>query len=163
MAQELRPEESSENLASGARVGSQTRRIRLMNSMKRKWREGKVRPIPGNVPHDRLVSRGYWIRSPRNVCDDPFRVTPFALLQRTLRPRCAFLRHGGIYLVRCGFQIKTKPWGGTLPPPVGRARAQVKERGGRAALHLIGRGLVPAGYFLIGVLASIARLSFTGT
>ena len=23
----------------------------------RKWREGKVRPIPGNPPHDRLVSR----------------------------------------------------------------------------------------------------------
>ena len=24
----------------------------------RRWREGKVRPIPGNPPHDRLVSRG---------------------------------------------------------------------------------------------------------
>jgi hypothetical protein len=36
-----------------------------MNSMKRKWREGKVRPIPGNVPHDRLVSRGYWIAKER--------------------------------------------------------------------------------------------------
>jgi hypothetical protein len=24
----------------------------------RRWREGKVRPIPGNSPHDRLVSRG---------------------------------------------------------------------------------------------------------
>jgi hypothetical protein len=23
-----------------------------------KWREGKVRPVPGNAPHDRLVSRG---------------------------------------------------------------------------------------------------------
>jgi hypothetical protein len=23
----------------------------------RKWREGKVRPVPGNSPHDRLVSR----------------------------------------------------------------------------------------------------------
>ena len=24
----------------------------------KKWREGKVRPVPGNAPHDRLVSRG---------------------------------------------------------------------------------------------------------
>ena len=24
---------------------------------RRKWREGKVRPIPGSSPHDRLVSR----------------------------------------------------------------------------------------------------------
>ncbi len=24
----------------------------------RRWREGKVRPVPGNSPHDRLVSRG---------------------------------------------------------------------------------------------------------
>ena len=24
----------------------------------RRWREGKVRPLPGNSPHDRLVSRG---------------------------------------------------------------------------------------------------------
>ena len=27
-----------------------------------KWREGKVRPIPGNSPHDRLVSRGIFHR-----------------------------------------------------------------------------------------------------
>ena len=30
----------------------------LMNSIQREWREGKVRPIPGNSPHDRPVSRG---------------------------------------------------------------------------------------------------------
>ena len=29
-----------------------------MNSIRREWREGKVRPIPGNSPHDRPVSRG---------------------------------------------------------------------------------------------------------
>src|SRR4029453_14901102 len=29
---------------------------------------------------------------------------------------------------------KTKPWGGTVPPPAGRPRAQVKERVGRTTL-----------------------------
>jgi hypothetical protein len=29
-----------------------------MNPIRRQWREGKVGPIPGNSPHDRLVSRG---------------------------------------------------------------------------------------------------------
>ena len=53
-----------------------------------------------------------------------------------------FLRHGGIYLVRWGFRIKTKPkpWAGTEPPPIGRPRAQGKERVGRIhALLLIVR------------------------
>ena len=48
-----------------------------------KWREGKVRPIPGNSPHDRLVSRGIFI-VPRRVCDDPFPATPLPQLQRTI-------------------------------------------------------------------------------
>jgi len=50
-----------------------------------------------------------------------------------------FLRHGGIYLVRWGFQNKTNPWAGTEPPPVGRPRTQGKERAGRTALLLIVR------------------------
>lgn len=36
--------------------------------------------------------------------------------------------------VRFGFKLKTKPWGGTEPPPVGRSRAQVAERAGRNTL-----------------------------
>jgi hypothetical protein len=31
-----------------------------MKSMRRKWREGKVRPTPGNSLHNRLVSRGFF-------------------------------------------------------------------------------------------------------
>jgi hypothetical protein len=32
----------------------------------------------------------------------------------------AFFRHGGIFLVRCGFPVKTKPQGGAdRLPPVG--------------------------------------------
>ena len=46
-----------------------------MSSMLGEWREGKVRPIPGNAPHDRPVSRG--IVSPRSICDDPFPATRF--------------------------------------------------------------------------------------
>ena len=61
-----------------------------MNPIRRKWREGKVRPIPGNSPHDRPVSRG--ILSPRRICDDPFLATPFPQPQVTIlrRPVCVF-------------------------------------------------------------------------
>ena len=97
----------------------------------RPWREGKVRPLQGNAPHDRPVSRG--------VCFVKER------LRRSLFRHCLgtdsknnteasgmrFLRHGGIYHPDVAFKIKTKPWGGTVPPPAGRPRAQVKERAGR--------------------------------
>src|ERR1044072_2754252 len=46
-----------------------------------------------------------------------------------------FRRHGGIYrsdVVQV--KTKTKPWVGTVPPPAGRPRAQVKERAGRITL-----------------------------
>ena len=57
----------------------------------RKWREGKVRPLPGNSPHDRPVSRGisfsFW-----RICDDPFPATPFLQRQPSIlrRPVCVF-------------------------------------------------------------------------
>ena len=74
----------------------------------RRWREGKVRPIPGNSPRDRLVSR-VTVLSPKRVCDDPFHTTGFRNRKEPYwAPSMRFLRHGGIYLVRCGFQIKTK-------------------------------------------------------
>jgi len=99
------------------------------NAIGKKWREDKVRPLQGNSPHDRPVSRGV-ISSLRRICDDPFLATPF-LLQGTIlrRPVCVFKAWRNLS-VRCG-QTKTKPWGGTAPPPVGRPRAQVKERVGR--------------------------------
>ncbi len=50
-----------------------------------------------------------------------------------------FSRHGGIYLVRWDFKIKTKTWDGTKPPPDGRPRTQAKERAGRITLFLIVR------------------------
>ena len=62
-----------------------------MNSIRRQRREGKVRPIQGNSPHDRPVSRGI-ISSLRRICDDSFPATPLPQLQRTIRrrPVCVF-------------------------------------------------------------------------
>jgi hypothetical protein len=99
---------------------------RISTAIGKKWWEGKVRPLQGNFPHDRLVSRGT-ISSFRRICDDPFRATPYPL-QRTIlrRPVCVFQAWRNLS-VRCG-QTKTKPWGGAVPPPDGRPRAQVKER-----------------------------------
>jgi hypothetical protein len=102
---------------------------RISTAIGRKWREGKVRPSQGNSPHDRPVSRGM-IPSLRRICDDPFPATSFPLQPTILRrPVCVFQAWRNLS-VRCG-QTKTKPWGGTEPPPVGRPRAQVKERVGR--------------------------------
>ena len=63
----------------------------------------------------------------------------FRNYQSSWAPRMRFPRHGGIYLVRCGLNNRTKPWVGTVPPPDGRPRAQVKERAGRITLFLIVR------------------------
>jgi hypothetical protein len=42
------------------------------------WQEGKVRPLPGNAPRNRLVSRrGLLLWS---ICDDPFLATRFPQL-----------------------------------------------------------------------------------
>ena len=81
--------------------------LRIIGNGK-KWREGKVRPLPGNSPHDRLVSRGmsftFW-----RVCDDPFPATGFRNgKELSWTPRMRFPRHGGIYLVRWGSTSKTK-------------------------------------------------------
>ena len=61
------------------------------------WREGKVRPVPGNAPHDRPVSRG--------ICfvKGAFATIPSAPLDsRSIKEHAGargmrFLRHGGIY------------------------------------------------------------------
>lgn len=85
-----------------------------------KWREGKVRPIPGSPPHDRLVGRGFfsslgWLAT---IPSTPLRYggSPH---QRGLDR--AFMRHRGIYRSDRAGLLKT--WPG-VPPPVGRARAR---------------------------------------
>ena len=94
------------------------------------WRKGKVRPIPGNAPHDRLVSRVI-SSSSKSICEDAFRTTRFPqLAKNTPGPRRAFLRDSGIFRSDV-VNFKTKPWEGAVPPPVGRPPAQVQERAGR--------------------------------
>ena len=85
----------------------------------------KSRPLPGNAPDDRML-RGPGCNRPKSVCADFFPACSFArpTILRALRMR--FFRYPGIYLVRCGCKVKTKPWGGTVPPPAGRPRAQVQ-------------------------------------
>jgi hypothetical protein len=91
------------------------------------WREGKVRPIPGNAPRNRPVSRG--ISLLWSICDDPFPATRFPQLSIP-DTRYAFSKAWRNLSVRYG---QTKTWAGTVPPPVGRPRAQAKERAGRIA------------------------------
>ena len=51
---------------------------RMSNFILGEWREGKVRPIPGNTPRNRLVSRE--ISLLWSICDDPFLATRFPQL-----------------------------------------------------------------------------------
>ena len=114
----------------------------LINAIGRKWREGKVRPIQGNSPHDRPVSRGT-SSSSRRICDDPFPATPLPPRYTIRGPQFAFFRHGGIYRSDVGSKPKVKPK--HLKPGRGRAAsrwsapAQVKERVGRNHAPLIVR------------------------
>src|ERR1019366_3337522 len=135
MEPELRSEEGAEGLAGSARLRSQTRGAVMTTAgtrLWRWWREGKVRPIPGNSPPAQPVSQG--VCSLRRACDDPFSATPLPQLQRTiLGAQYAFWKAWRNLSVRCG-QTTNKPWGGTVPPPAGRPRAQVEERVGRTTL-----------------------------
>ena len=58
--------------------------------------------------------------------------------------------------------MKTKPWVGTQPPPDGRTVTQGKRTRREDHALLIVRDEFRTGYSSIGVLASIARLRFTG-
>jgi len=76
------------------------------------------------------------IISPKGICDDSFVTTRFPQLSKNYNyraPNMRFSRDGGIYHPGVVFNLKTKPWGGAVPPPAGRPRAQVKERAGRIA------------------------------
>jgi hypothetical protein len=102
------------------------------------WREGKVRPILGNAPRNRPVSRGILLLW--SICDDPFLATRFPQLSIP-GARYALLKAWRNLSGPMGLKTKskTKPWPGSIPPPVGRPRAKVKERAGRITLFLIVR------------------------
>ena len=102
-----------------------------MKSIPREWREGKVRPIPGNLPHDRPVSRGTFFTFWR-ICDDPFPATPHPPQPTLARPVCVFQAWRNLS-VRWGSKPKTKrpSTRAGVPPPVGRPPMPGKGRDGR--------------------------------
>ena len=89
------------------------------------------RPLQGNPASDRML-RGPGCNRHSSVCADTS--IPFAGLPRRCQSdghRDAFSRHDGIYRSDVVQNQKPNPGTGTVPPPVGRPRAQVKERAGR--------------------------------
>ena len=113
MGKEFRSAESAENLAGGARVGCRrAEEPRHDSSHRGKWREGKVRPLQGNSPHDRPVSRGF-LSFKESLRRSLLRHS-FPRFQEPYRaPRYAFFKAWRNLSVRCGLQ-KTKPRAGTL-------------------------------------------------
>jgi hypothetical protein len=104
-----------------------------MNSIQREWREGKVRPIPGNSPHDRPVSRVI-SSSPRRVCDDPFPATPHPPQATPARPFCVFQAWRNLsvrWSSKPKSKTKTCQTRAGVPPPVGRPPMPGKGRDGR--------------------------------
>jgi hypothetical protein len=80
-----------------------------------------------------------------------------------MKPSLRFPRQGGIYRSDVWkVKVKTIPPGGGMPPPVGRPPSPGKRRDGRRASRLIVRDEFRTGYSSIGLLASRARLRFTG-
>jgi hypothetical protein len=96
---------------------------------RREWRAGTVRPIPGNAPHDRPVSRGI-SSSLKERLRPPLTCHSVPQSSNTEAPRIAFSEAWRNLSVRCG-PNKTKPQARAVPPPVGRPGARVKERAGR--------------------------------
>ena len=90
------------------------------------WRKGKVRPVPGNAPHDRPVSRGLY--RPK-----AFATIPFAALDsRSFQEHAGahglrFWRPGGIY--RSDVAPKPNPSRDRLPPAC-RPRPRSKNASG---------------------------------
>ncbi len=104
----------------------------MIQPIRREWREDRVRPVPGNSPHDRLVSRG--ILSSRRICDDLFPATPHPPQATGARPYCVFQAWRNLS-VRWSSKPKTKTTNistrAGVPPPVGRPPVLGKGRDGR--------------------------------
>ena len=96
------------------------------------WREGKVRPLQGNTPRDRPVSRGI-SGSLWSICDDPFPATRFPQLFEAIPgARYAFFKAWAESIWSDGVSnVKTKSWEGThCLPPVGPGSRQKNASGG---------------------------------
>ena len=134
--------------------------------MKGKWREGKVRPIPGNPPHDRTGKPGGSSIVKENLRRSLLRHSMPAASHNTEAPQYAFFKAGRNLSVRCGPRLKpkSKPDPGAGPTA---SRWSVPDPGKRTRREdhalLIVRDEFRAGYSSIGLLASRARLRFTGS
>jgi hypothetical protein len=94
-------------------------------------------PLPGKLSARPAGKPGF------SLVVEEFATIPFPpLSSRSCTEGMRFLRHGGIY--RSDVVCQTKPWGGTVPPPAGRPRAQVKERVGRNILLIVRDEFRPA-------------------
>ena len=108
----------------------------MSNFILGEWREGKVRPIPGNTPRNRLVSRG--ISLLWSICDDSYDTTRFPLIQRTYRARG--MRFQGMAESFTPMWLKAKPKTKPKPGPTTSRRSaptQVEERDGSDRALLI--------------------------
>jgi hypothetical protein len=126
-----------------------------------KWREGKVRPIPGNSPHDRTGTPGGYSIVKENLRRSLPRHSVPAVAHYTEAPQYAFFKAGRNLSVRCGLTTKPNPGAG---PTASRWLAPGPGKRTRREDHalLIVRDEFRAGYSSIGLLASRARLRFTG-
>jgi len=126
----------------------------------RKWREAKSRPVQGNSPNDRIL-RGPDCNRHKRVCVDFFPATPLPQPPGLPQvPGLRFLRHAES--IGPMWSLTPLPAGAGVPPPVGRPRGPANERDGRSASGSSST-MSSTGYSLIGLLASRARLRFTGT
>ena len=112
---EFRSEERTKSVASSAGVRRPATSGHRMSSILGEWREGKVRPVPGNAPHDQPASRG--IISSKSICDDPFPATRFPQLGKLLELSVGVFKAYRNLSGPMGFKTKTKLWLGSLPPP----------------------------------------------
>ena len=96
-----------------------------------RWREVKRRPVLGNSPNDRIL-RGPDCNRPKRVYADSFPATPSPQTP-TARQLSACVFSGMAESIGPMWSLTSKPNPGSeaVPPPVGRPRAQVKERVGR--------------------------------
>ncbi len=97
---------------------------------RRKRREVKRRPIPGNSPNDRIL-RGPDCNRPKRVCVDSFPAAPQQIPRTQKEPGMRLL--GMAESITPMKSLQPIKAGAGLPPPVGRRRGPAKERDGRSA------------------------------
>ena len=107
----------------------------LWDEPTRTWREGKVRPLPGNSPHDRLGKAGGTLNRQGEFATIPSRHFDPCSIERTiLSAQYAFLRQWRNLSVRCWskqHQSQNQILGGTNRLPLVGPGPQARERVGR--------------------------------